>query len=149
MSGTRRRFFQDAAIFGAGLLGLSESIEAQAEKPMQMRPREAKHAHTPPAGTPLPMMMPDLADLLHEMAGVRLGESTVERTAEGAGHRWRKLGKQAGRSGRRWSGRGTRTIRGGAVPTSNSTPPAWGVPADASGSAAQHERWTLTPPARD
>jgi FtsP/CotA-like multicopper oxidase with cupredoxin domain len=69
MSGTRRRFFQDAAIFGAGLLGLSESMQAQAEKPMQMRPREAKHAHTPPAGTPLPMMTPDVADLPHEMDG--------------------------------------------------------------------------------
>jgi FtsP/CotA-like multicopper oxidase with cupredoxin domain len=64
MSGTRRRFFQDAAIFAAGLLGLSESIEAQAEKPRQMRPRETK-----PAGTPLPMMTPDVADLPHEMDG--------------------------------------------------------------------------------
>jgi len=76
MSGTRRRFFQDAAIFSAGLLGLSKSIEAQAEKPMQMRPREAKHAHTPPAGTPLPVMTPDVADLPQvREEGLRLQQS--------------------------------------------------------------------------
>jgi len=33
MSGTRRRFFQDAAMLGAGLFGLSKSLQAQEEKP--------------------------------------------------------------------------------------------------------------------
>ena len=69
MSGTRRRFFQDAAIFGAGLLGMSKSLEAQAEKPMRMRPREANHLDTPATGAPLPMVTPDLTDLPHEMDG--------------------------------------------------------------------------------
>src|SRR5881397_1365483 len=69
MSGTRRRFFQDAAIFGAGLLGMSKSLEAQAEKPMRMRPREANHLDTPATGAPLPMVTPDVTDLPHEMDG--------------------------------------------------------------------------------
>src|SRR3989442_8217065 len=69
MSGSRRRFFQDAAIFGAGLLGMSKSLEAQAEKPMRMDPREANHSHPPATGAPMPMMTPDVADLPHEMDG--------------------------------------------------------------------------------
>src|SRR5205807_3627348 len=69
MSGTRRRFFQDAAIFGAGLLGMSKSLEAQAEKPMRMHAREANHPHTPATSAQLPMVTPDLTDLPHEMDG--------------------------------------------------------------------------------
>src|SRR5438445_3401883 len=69
MSGTRRRFFQDAAMIGAGLFGLSKSLQAQDEKSMSMRPREANHSHTPPRGAFLPMMTPDVADLAHEMDG--------------------------------------------------------------------------------
>ncbi len=69
MSGTRRRFFQDAAIFGAGLLGMNERLEAQAEKPMRMRPREASHSHTQATGAPLAMVTPDLTDLPHEIDG--------------------------------------------------------------------------------
>ena len=69
MSGTRRRFFQDAAIFGAGLLGMNERLEAQAEKPMRMRPREASHSHTQATGAPLAMVTPDLMDLPHEIDG--------------------------------------------------------------------------------
>src|ERR1700745_3988329 len=68
MSGTRRRFFQDAAIFGAGLLGMSESLRAQNEKRTPMRPREAHHERTAPSAF-LPMMTPDVADLPHEMDG--------------------------------------------------------------------------------
>jgi hypothetical protein len=69
MSGTRRRFFQDAAIFGAGLLGMSKSLEAQAEKSMRMRPREASHSHAPATGAPLPMVTPDILDLPVRMDG--------------------------------------------------------------------------------
>src|SRR5258707_1338622 len=69
MGGTRRRFFQDAAIFGAGLLGMNERLEAQAEKPMRMRPREASHSHTQATGAPLAMVTPDLTDLPHEIDG--------------------------------------------------------------------------------
>src|SRR6266566_2917525 len=69
MSGTRRRFFQDAAVFGAGLFGLSKSLQAQDEKSMSMRPREAQRAHTPAPGAFLPMVTPDVADLPHETDG--------------------------------------------------------------------------------
>src|SRR5690348_13492245 len=69
MSGTRRRFFQDAAIFGAGLLGMSKSLEAQAEKPMRIHPREANQSHARGPGAPLPMVTPDIADLPHELDG--------------------------------------------------------------------------------
>ena len=68
MSGTRRRFFQDAAIFGAGLLGMSESLQAQNEKAIPMRPREAHREHTLPSAF-LPMTTPDVADLPHKMDG--------------------------------------------------------------------------------
>jgi FtsP/CotA-like multicopper oxidase with cupredoxin domain len=69
MDGTRRRFFQDAAIFGAGILGLGKSLKAQAEKPMPMHPREGSRVRMPSIGAPSPMMTPDLADLPHEMDG--------------------------------------------------------------------------------
>ena len=70
MSGTRRRFFQDAAMLGAGLFGLSKNLQAQEEKPLAMRPREASHGHTQPAGAFLPMATPDVADLPHVLDGV-------------------------------------------------------------------------------
>jgi manganese oxidase len=84
MSGTRRRFFQDAAIFGAGILGISESLQAQDEKAMPMRPREAHRGQTPQPGAFLPMMTPDVADLPHEMDGnvrvFRLAAEPVKKT---------------------------------------------------------------------
>jgi FtsP/CotA-like multicopper oxidase with cupredoxin domain len=58
MSGTRRRFFQDAAMLGAGLFGLSKSLQAQEEKP-----------HAQPMGAFLPMTTPDVADLPHVLDG--------------------------------------------------------------------------------
>src|SRR5260370_23075759 len=69
MSGARRRFFQDAAIFGAGLLGMSKSLEAQAEKPMRMRPHEVNHGRSAAPSDPVPMATPDVADVPHEMGG--------------------------------------------------------------------------------
>jgi len=69
MSGSRRRFFQDAAIFGAGLLGMSKSLEAQAEKPMRMRPHEVNHGRSAAPSDPVPMATPDVADVPHEMDG--------------------------------------------------------------------------------
>ena len=69
MSGTRRRFFQDAAMMGAGLFGLSKSLQAQEEKPKAMPPREASHGHAQPAGTFLPMATPDVPDLPHVLDG--------------------------------------------------------------------------------
>src|SRR6266704_1114801 len=69
MSGTRRRFFQDAAVFGAGLFGLSKSLQAQDKKTMPMRPRGATRLQTLAPGTILPMVTPDVADLPHETDG--------------------------------------------------------------------------------
>jgi len=69
MSGTRRRFFQDAAIFGAGFFGLSKSLPAQEEKPTPQHHRESQYRRTPAMGALLPMMTPDVADLPHELDG--------------------------------------------------------------------------------
>src|SRR5260370_38649341 len=69
MSGSGRRFFQDAAIFGAGLLGMSKSLEAQAEKPIRMRPHEMNRGHSAAPSAPLPMATPDVAELQNEMDG--------------------------------------------------------------------------------
>jgi FtsP/CotA-like multicopper oxidase with cupredoxin domain len=69
MSGTRRRFFQDAAVLGAGLFGLSESLQAQDEKSVPMRARDAHSGNGPATTAYLPMITPDVADLPHEMDG--------------------------------------------------------------------------------
>jgi manganese oxidase len=83
MSGTRRRFFQDAAFFGAGFIGLSEALrgETQVSDPQAARAIEQGRHHSPygnpkkkeaaPAGPDpfLPMITPDLADLPYEMDG--------------------------------------------------------------------------------
>jgi FtsP/CotA-like multicopper oxidase with cupredoxin domain len=83
MSGTRRRFFQDAAFFGAGFLGLTKALrgDAQVSNPQAAQPIEQERHHSPngnhkkkdaaPAGPDpfLPMITPDLADLPHEMDG--------------------------------------------------------------------------------
>src|SRR6202795_4601748 len=85
MSGNRRRFFQDAAFFGAGLLGLAESLggNTPGNDPQTAREIEQGRQHSPhgkhakkqaaplPAGPDpfLPMVAPDLADLAHEMDG--------------------------------------------------------------------------------
>ena len=83
MSGTRRKFFQDAAVFGAGFLGLSRSLRGAQEKhaaneaaphpgsPASGSPGSpgSKRAETSPRGAPLPMVTPDVADLPHKMDG--------------------------------------------------------------------------------
>jgi FtsP/CotA-like multicopper oxidase with cupredoxin domain len=85
MNGTRRRFFQDAAVFGAGLFGLRETLRAHTAKNTFQSARENENGrhHSPYAshgphpaqaravvrdGT-LPMVTPDVADLAHEMDG--------------------------------------------------------------------------------
>jgi FtsP/CotA-like multicopper oxidase with cupredoxin domain len=71
MSGTRRKFFQDAAILGAGLFGLGSEIRAQQTPSGAPRPgsktRNAVNANASPA--PPPMLTPDVPDLPHEMDG--------------------------------------------------------------------------------
>jgi FtsP/CotA-like multicopper oxidase with cupredoxin domain len=85
MSGTRRRFFQDAAAFGAGLLGLSQTLRAATPGGGLQTPgkNESGRHHSPygshgprkaPANVaapehPLSMVTPDLADLPCEMDG--------------------------------------------------------------------------------
>jgi FtsP/CotA-like multicopper oxidase with cupredoxin domain len=70
MSNSRRNFFQDAVLFGAGLFGLSARMTAAASaNPSD----EAKHRH-PIAGTPLakasvPMVTPDVPDLPFDLVG--------------------------------------------------------------------------------
>src|SRR4029077_9964585 len=45
MSGTRRKFFQDAAIFGAGLLGMSKTLPAESRNDTGFVPPQDNHAH--------------------------------------------------------------------------------------------------------
>ena len=81
MSGTRRRFFQDAAIFGAGLFGFSSQLRAEqasgARSPGS-HTRAAASANSLPAASP-PMLTPDVPDLPYEMDGaVRVFRLTAE-----------------------------------------------------------------------
>jgi FtsP/CotA-like multicopper oxidase with cupredoxin domain len=85
MSGNRRRFFQDAAFFGAGFLGLAESLGGNTPGNDPQTAREIEQGRHPspygkhskkqvaplPAGPDpfLPMVAPDLADLPHEVDG--------------------------------------------------------------------------------
>src|SRR4029077_2995104 len=85
MSGTRRRFFQDAAMFGAGLFGLGETLRASAPEDTPQSPRENENGsrHSPygkkgsaaqPGSAarhepPLPMTTPDRPDLPFTSAG--------------------------------------------------------------------------------
>ncbi|HMI52896.1 MAG TPA: copper oxidase [Candidatus Saccharimonadales bacterium] len=72
MSGTRRKFFQEAVIFSAGLLGFSSSLRAQ-----EGRRREAggakkqlpHQAQVAEPHAPLPMVTPDVPDLPYQMDG--------------------------------------------------------------------------------
>jgi FtsP/CotA-like multicopper oxidase with cupredoxin domain len=85
MSGTRRKFFQDAAILGAGLFGLGSEIRAQQTPSGAPRPgsktRNAVNANASPA--PPPMLTPDVPDLPHELDGAtnvfRLTAEPVQR----------------------------------------------------------------------
>jgi FtsP/CotA-like multicopper oxidase with cupredoxin domain len=71
MSGTRRKFFQDAAMLGAGLFGLGSEMRAQQTLSGAHRPgsktRNALNANPSPA--PSTMLTPDVPDLPHELDG--------------------------------------------------------------------------------
>jgi FtsP/CotA-like multicopper oxidase with cupredoxin domain len=83
MSGTRRRFFQDATFLGAGFLGLAEALRGSTPQNDSQKAREIEQGRhhsqddrankkevTPARPDPfLPMLTPDLADLPHEMDG--------------------------------------------------------------------------------
>lgn len=84
MSGTRRRFFHDASIYGAGLLGWGASLRAQGKMAGLPENKATRHEH--PAGpraeerhTPLPMTTPDVEDLPFAMdGGVKVFRLTAE-----------------------------------------------------------------------
>jgi FtsP/CotA-like multicopper oxidase with cupredoxin domain len=81
MSGTRRRFFQDAAIFGAGLFGLSPQLGAQQTSSARAPARHTGNATSPnsPAAASPPMLTPDIPYLPHEMDGaVKVFRLTAE-----------------------------------------------------------------------
>jgi manganese oxidase len=70
MSSSRRNFFQDAMLFGAGLFGLSERLSAAAAHG-QTDDKEARRgapAHLRPKPT-VPMLTPDVSDLPFELDG--------------------------------------------------------------------------------
>src|SRR5713101_1906390 len=85
MSGTRRKFFQDAAILGAGLFGMSKRLSAQSSGGAGAASAQNNHsqpggkhdAHGHPAGHAaggvrdafLPMVTPDIPDLPYDMDG--------------------------------------------------------------------------------
>jgi FtsP/CotA-like multicopper oxidase with cupredoxin domain len=78
MNGTRRRFFQEAAFLGAGLFGLSAHAPAESNQEADQVKRKAALARVPGGATkssspPVPMMTPDVPDLLFELdAGVKV-----------------------------------------------------------------------------
>ena len=77
MSGTRRRFFQDAAILGAGLFSLQEELRAAVTD--GERAQRAAHENSVAQHSFAPMATPDVADLSHEMDG---GVKTFKLVAE-------------------------------------------------------------------
>jgi manganese oxidase len=87
MSGTRRRFFQDAAVFGAGLFGMSARLRAQAPEGGAMGAAHQHQAHAERSPHPAekssltvpPMITPDVPDLPYEMDGaVKVFQLTAE-----------------------------------------------------------------------
>ena len=88
MSGTRRRFFQDMAVFSAGVFGLRKSLRAQTKS------ADPQTSHAAPGGASrashakaialspgpfVPILTPDVPDLPHEMdAGVKVFRLTAE-----------------------------------------------------------------------
>jgi FtsP/CotA-like multicopper oxidase with cupredoxin domain len=93
MGGTRRRFFQDAAFFSAGFLGLTEALRADPQSDPQTARQIEEGRHHSPYGTHkkkvtapplgpepyLPMATPDVPDLPFELdAGVKVFRLTAE-----------------------------------------------------------------------
>jgi FtsP/CotA-like multicopper oxidase with cupredoxin domain len=87
MSGTRRRFFQDAAVFGAGLFGMSARLRAQTPEGSATAAPHQHQAHAEHPAHPIeknslavpPMVTPDVPDLPYEMDGtVKVFKLTAE-----------------------------------------------------------------------
>ena len=70
MSETRRSFFKNAAMLGAGIVSLAQGLRAQKNPPGGRPPNhDRSRAKEKPAGPPLPMVSPDIADLAFTMDG--------------------------------------------------------------------------------
>ena len=87
MSGTRRKFFQDAAAFSAGIFGLGTQLNAQTQAPphehaAQHGVRTSRGTHDEDMAGP-PVVTPDVPDLPYEMDGAvkvfRLTSEVVKR----------------------------------------------------------------------
>src|SRR5271166_2964866 len=86
MSGTRRKFFQDAAAFSAGIFGLGAQLHAQTQAPPHEHAarldRGSQHGPGYVATSP-PVITPDVPDLPCEMDGAvkvfRLTSEVVKR----------------------------------------------------------------------
>src|SRR2546430_9081269 len=70
MSSSRRNFFRNAAVFGTGLLGWSESLRAQMRGMTRGGESErSKRGSKKSPVAPVRMITPDVADLPYEMDG--------------------------------------------------------------------------------
>src|SRR5580700_4433362 len=69
MSGSRRRFFQDAAILGAGIFSWSASAAAHAHSDSESKNHARQDRSAPEKNAYLPMVSPDVPDLPFEMDG--------------------------------------------------------------------------------
>jgi manganese oxidase len=65
MSTSRRNFFQDAMLFGAGLFGLSARLNATSEQ----APTNTRRDKNPPPAPAVRMISPDIPDLPYELDG--------------------------------------------------------------------------------
>jgi FtsP/CotA-like multicopper oxidase with cupredoxin domain len=71
MGSSRRSFFQDALLFGAGLFGSARltAAEAGGDEEKQKRNRDAETRRRTPEGVRVPMVTPDIPDLPFELDG--------------------------------------------------------------------------------
>jgi FtsP/CotA-like multicopper oxidase with cupredoxin domain len=69
MSTSRRNFFQDAMLFGAGLFGLGARAGSAASLPAGDKSSSRGAKTAPPAKPTVPMLTPDVPDLPFEMEG--------------------------------------------------------------------------------
>jgi FtsP/CotA-like multicopper oxidase with cupredoxin domain len=70
MSNSRRNFFRNAALIGTGLFGWSESLRAQARALVSSgESSRTKRSAANRSGPPIPMVTPDVGDLLFERDG--------------------------------------------------------------------------------
>src|ERR1700756_4938262 len=69
MSESRRSFFRNATLLGAGLMSWTESLRAQKSPPQSAPHPHAKSARNGVSGPPPPMHSPDIPDLPFTLDG--------------------------------------------------------------------------------